>query len=75
MALEPRALYMLHGKCNANQHSMIGSHEHNGMRSAIKWAYLLAIGYHILRGHWRENVVNENNNKSKFYSRQNCSKT
>jgi hypothetical protein len=72
MALKPRALYsyMLYRKCNANQRLMIGSHEHNGIRSAIKWAYLLAIG-----GHWRESVLNDNNNKSKFCSRRNWWKT
>lgn len=71
MAVKPRALYVLYAKRNANQHLIIGSHEHNGIRSAIKWPYLLAIGYHALRGHWRESVLNENNNRSKFYSRRN----
>jgi hypothetical protein len=32
------------------------------------WAYLSEIGYHVLRGHWRDSVLNENNNKkSQFY--------
>jgi hypothetical protein len=67
MALNLRVLYVLYGKCNANQHLVIGFYKHNGIRSAIKRAYLLATGYHVqnivvLRDHWRDTVLNENNN-------------
>lgn len=46
MAVKQRALHVLYAKRSANQHLIIGSHEHNGMRSAINWPYLLA-----MRGH------------------------